>query len=73
MSGVITRSTVDPLVTAFIATGTRRVCSPETGSMVASHITGAGMTACVFFLSVKTTLPSDRCSTFRPLAFRGSV
>lgn len=61
-------------MTAFIATGTRRVCSPDRSSTVESHITGAGITACfLFFLSVNSTLPSACCVAFRPLAFSGSV
>lgn len=69
-----TRSTPSLVLTTFRPTAARRVCSPEAGSVLASHITGAGIVA-VFcdFLSVKTTLPSACSSTFRPLVLSGSV
>ncbi len=73
-SGVTTRSTASSRSTTFIATGTRRVCSPETSSTVESHITGAGITARFLFLpSVNRTLPSGCSFAVRPSAFSGRV
>ncbi|MGX1490087.1 hypothetical protein RKD41_002346 [Streptomyces tendae] len=73
-SGVTTRSTVEPFCTTFRPILALRVCSPDRLSTVASHITGAGITArFLFFLSVNCTLPSDNCFAFRPLTFSGSV
>lgn len=74
-SGVTTRSNEEPLWTTFIATGTRRVCSPDRWSTVESHITGAGITArrSPLLRSVNTTLPSACCSARSPLARSGRV
>lgn len=73
-SGVITKSTAPFLSTTFIATGTRRVCSPDTSSTVESHITGAGITArFLFFPSVNRTLPSGCSFAFSPSALSGRV